>query len=121
MARNITELIAARAFAGIGGGGITTSVLILVNGPVFLLNCDGIVLALSSCQTLHHCVKEEHGKVKKNTFRTTHVSHLTFPFLGVANMFFACGQAVGAPVGGLIADTIGWRWYVEQSLSPTSI
>lgn len=35
MARNITELIAARAFAGIGGGGITTSVLILVNGPVF--------------------------------------------------------------------------------------
>lgn len=58
---------------------------------------------------------------KKNTFRTTHVSQLTFPFLGVANMFFACGQAVGAPVGGLIADTIGWRWYAEQSLSPISI
>ncbi len=26
-------------------------------------------------------------------------------------MVFATGQAVGAPLGGYLADTIGWRWY----------
>ncbi|KZT75035.1 MFS general substrate transporter [Daedalea quercina L-15889] len=29
---------------------------------------------------------------------------------GIANIVFASGQAVGAPVGGVFADTIGWRW-----------
>jgi MFS family permease len=29
---------------------------------------------------------------------------------GIANIVFATGQAVGAPLGGYIADTIGWRW-----------
>jgi len=30
---------------------------------------------------------------------------------GVLNIVFAGGLAAGAPLGGLIADTIGWRWY----------
>jgi MFS family permease len=30
--------------------------------------------------------------------------------LGVSNMVYASGQAVGAPLGGYLADTIGWRW-----------
>ncbi|PCH33949.1 MFS general substrate transporter [Wolfiporia cocos MD-104 SS10] len=29
---------------------------------------------------------------------------------GVANIVFASGQGTGAPLGGLLADTIGWRW-----------
>lgn len=29
---------------------------------------------------------------------------------GIANTVFATGQAVGAPLGGYLADTIGWRW-----------
>jgi len=29
---------------------------------------------------------------------------------GVANIVFASGQATGAPLGGFLADTIGWRW-----------
>lgn len=33
---------------------------------------------------------------------------------GVANMFFATGQAVGAPLGGYLADTIGWRWFASS-------
>ncbi|KAH9937277.1 major facilitator superfamily domain-containing protein [Fomitopsis serialis] len=29
---------------------------------------------------------------------------------GIGNVVFASGQAAGAPLGGLFADTIGWRW-----------
>ncbi|KAH9836947.1 MFS general substrate transporter [Rhodofomes roseus] len=29
---------------------------------------------------------------------------------GIGNVVFASGQATGAPIGGLFADTIGWRW-----------
>ncbi|CCM03127.1 uncharacterized protein FIBRA_05248 [Fibroporia radiculosa] len=29
---------------------------------------------------------------------------------GVANIVFASGQATGAPLGGMLAETVGWRW-----------
>ncbi|GBE88178.1 Vacuolar membrane amino acid uptake transporter fnx2 [Sparassis crispa] len=29
---------------------------------------------------------------------------------GIANIAFASGSATGAPLGGVLADTIGWRW-----------
>ena len=32
--------------------------------------------------------------------------------IGIGNMVFATGSAVGAPLGGYLADTIGWRWFV---------
>lgn len=31
-------------------------------------------------------------------------------FQGLINIVFATGAAVGAPLGGLFADSIGWRW-----------
>ena len=27
-------------------------------------------------------------------------------------MIFASGAAMGGPIGGLLVDSIGWRWYV---------
>lgn len=66
------ELIAARAFAGIGGGGMTTCVSILLNDVVSL---------------------RERGT-----------------WQGYSNVVYAAGAAVGAPLGGLLADSIGWRW-----------
>jgi predicted MFS family arabinose efflux permease len=30
---------------------------------------------------------------------------------GILNIVFAVGSATGAPLGGLLADSIGWRWY----------
>ncbi|KZZ96236.1 Major Facilitator Superfamily protein [Ascosphaera apis ARSEF 7405] len=29
---------------------------------------------------------------------------------GVINIIYACGSSTGAPLGGLLADYIGWRW-----------
>lgn len=29
---------------------------------------------------------------------------------GVLNIIFASGSAAGAPLGGILADGIGWRW-----------
>ncbi|KAI0689162.1 MFS general substrate transporter [Cytidiella melzeri] len=72
LARNMTELVAARALAGIGGGGMTTVASIIMSDVAPL---------------------RERGT-----------------WQGIANMVFATGQSVGAPLGGYLADTIGWRW-----------
>ncbi|KAG9218346.1 hypothetical protein CCMSSC00406_0007283 [Pleurotus cornucopiae] len=68
----MNELIAARAFAGIGGGGMTTVVSIIMSDIVPLRS--------------------------RGTWQ------------GVLNIVFATGSATGAPLGGFLSDSIGWRW-----------
>lgn len=72
LARNIWELIAARAFAGIGGGGMNVCTSILISDIV------GV---------------RERGV-----------------WTGYLNLIYATGASTGGPLGGLLADTIGWRW-----------
>ncbi|KZT20836.1 MFS general substrate transporter [Neolentinus lepideus HHB14362 ss-1] len=72
LARNMNELIIARAFAGVGGGGISTLGSIIMSDVVPLRS--------------------------RGTWQ------------GVINIIFATGQATGAPLGGILADSIGWRW-----------
>ncbi|KAK4547157.1 hypothetical protein LTR36_001378 [Oleoguttula mirabilis] len=72
LAQNMSQLIAARAFAGIGGGGMTTVVSILLSDVVPL---------------------RERGQ-----------------WQGYLNVIYAAGSSSGAPFGGMLADTIGWRW-----------
>ncbi|KAJ5184001.1 hypothetical protein N7492_001617 [Penicillium capsulatum] len=72
LARNINELIAARVFQGIGGGGMTTVVSILMSDIVPL---------------------RERGL-----------------WQGIINIIWATGSGTGAPLGGILADYIGWRW-----------
>ncbi|MCJ1281916.1 hypothetical protein MMC26_001239 [Xylographa opegraphella] len=69
---NMNELIAARAFAGIGGGGMTTVVSIMMSDIVPL---------------------RERGT-----------------WQGIINIIYASGAGIGAPAGGIIADSISWRW-----------
>jgi MFS family permease len=66
------ELIAARAFAGIGGGGMSTVVSIMMSDIIPLRN--------------------------RGTWQ------------GYVNIIYACGSSAGAPLGGILADTVGWRW-----------
>ncbi|KAH7360676.1 putative transporter [Rhexocercosporidium sp. MPI-PUGE-AT-0058] len=72
LARNLNELVAARAFAGIGGGGMTTVVSILFSDIIPL---------------------RERGT-----------------WQGYMNIVYATGASLGAPLGGLLSDSIGWRW-----------
>ncbi|USP82460.1 uncharacterized protein yc1106_09734 [Curvularia clavata] len=72
LARTIGELIAARAFAGIGGGGMSVCTSVLMSD----------ILGL-----------RERGA-----------------WQGYINLIYAVGAAAGAPLGGLLADSIGWRW-----------
>ncbi|KAI9816059.1 MAG: hypothetical protein M1827_002051 [Pycnora praestabilis] len=72
LARTMNELIAARAFAGIGGGGMTVVVSILLSDTVPLV---------------------ERGK-----------------WQGYVNIVYATGAGLGAPLGGVLADYISWRW-----------
>ncbi|KAL7265796.1 hypothetical protein RUND412_011677 [Rhizina undulata] len=72
LAGSMSELIAARAFAGIGGGGMTTVVSIMLSDLVPLRS--------------------------RGTWQ------------GILNIIYASGAATGAPLGGMLADSIGWRW-----------
>ncbi|CZT15559.1 related to transporter (major facilitator superfamily) [Ramularia collo-cygni] len=69
---NIEHLIAARAFAGIGSGAMTT--------------CFSIILS-------DVCTLRERGT-----------------WQGYINIVYAAGASAGAPLGGIFADYIGWRW-----------
>lgn len=72
LARDINQLILARAIAGIGGGGMTTVVSILLSDVIPL---------------------KERGT-----------------WQGYINIIYASGAGIGAPLGGLFADGVGWRW-----------
>ncbi|ELQ44472.1 multidrug resistance protein fnx1 [Pyricularia oryzae Y34] len=72
LARDMTQLIIARAVSGIGGGGMTSVVSILLTDLVPL---------------------RERGV-----------------WQGYINIVYAMGSATGAPIGGLLADSVGWRW-----------
>lgn len=72
LAQNMSQLIVARAFAGIGGGGMTVVVSILLSDVVSL---------------------RERGQ-----------------WQGYLNVIYAAGSSSGAPFGGMLADSIGWRW-----------
>ncbi|EER28328.1 Major Facilitator Superfamily protein [Coccidioides posadasii C735 delta SOWgp] len=72
LARSMKELIIARAFTGIGGGGMTTVVAILLSDVVPLRD--------------------------RGTWQ------------GYNNIVYASGAGLGAPLGGALADTLGWRW-----------
>ncbi|KAK5676462.1 hypothetical protein LTS10_010762 [Elasticomyces elasticus] len=72
LAQDMTQLIAARAFAGIGSGGMNVCVSILMSDVIPLRD--------------------------RGTWQ------------GYVNIVFAAGAASGAPLGGFLADTIGWRW-----------
>ncbi|KAH7406206.1 major facilitator superfamily domain-containing protein [Phaeosphaeria sp. MPI-PUGE-AT-0046c] len=71
-ARTMGELIAARAFAGIGGGGMNVCTSIMLSDIV--------------------------GLRERGTWQ------------GYVNIIYAVGASAGAPLGGLLADSIGWRW-----------
>lgn len=72
LARNMNELIVARAFAGVGGGGMSVVTSVLFSDIIPL---------------------RERGT-----------------WQGYLNLIFAVGASAGAPLGGLLADSIGWRW-----------
>ncbi|KAL1975493.1 hypothetical protein VTN31DRAFT_3885 [Thermomyces dupontii] len=69
---DIKQLIAARVYQGIGGGGMTTVVSIILSDIVPLRD-RGV-------------------------------------WQGIINIIYATGSGIGAPMGGILADYIGWRW-----------
>jgi len=72
LAQDINQLIAARVFQGIGGGGMTTVVSIMFS-DIIPLKDRGL-------------------------------------WQGIINIIYATGAGSGAPLGGILADYVGWRW-----------
>ncbi|EED16301.1 EF hand domain protein [Talaromyces stipitatus ATCC 10500] len=78
LAQDINQLIAARVYQGIGGGGMTTVVSILISDLVPL---------------------RDRGL-----------------WQGIINIIYATGSGIGGPLGGILADYIGWRWaFIAQA------
>ncbi|KAJ6479889.1 member of the major facilitator superfamily [Mycena vitilis] len=71
-AETLPQLIFARGLAGIGGGGMSTVVSIIMSDIVPLRS--------------------------RGTWQ------------GIMNIIYASGSAAGAPLGGFLSDSIGWRW-----------
>ncbi|CAO3596098.1 unnamed protein product [Absidia cylindrospora] len=71
-ATNLWTLVAARAIAGMGGGGINTLTTVMVSDLVPLR--------------------------QRGTYQ------------GYGNVAYAVGSVIGAPVGGFLTDTVGWRF-----------
>lgn len=69
---SLWALVASRAIAGIGGGGMNTMSAVITSDLVSL---------------------RERGK-----------------FQGYANIAYGLGSVIGAPLGGLITDNVGWRY-----------
>ncbi|KAJ7432030.1 MFS general substrate transporter [Mycena galericulata] len=72
LAETLPQLIFARGLAGIGGGGMSTVVSIIMSDIVPLRS--------------------------RGTWQ------------GILNIIYASGSAIGAPLGGFLSDSIGWRW-----------
>ncbi|KAJ7184727.1 member of the major facilitator superfamily [Mycena filopes] len=72
MSKTLPQLIVSRGIAGIGGGGMSTVVSIIMSDIVPLRS--------------------------RGTWQ------------GILNIIYASGSAAGAPLGGFLSDTIGWRW-----------
>ncbi|KAF4427339.1 multidrug resistance [Fusarium acutatum] len=72
LAQDMAQLCAARAVAGIGGGGMNSVVAILLSDLVPL---------------------KDRGV-----------------WQGKISILFFAGTATGAPLGGILADSVGWRW-----------
>ncbi|KAJ7050648.1 MFS general substrate transporter [Mycena amicta] len=72
LAQTMPQLIIARGLTGIGGGGMSTVVSIIMSDIVPLRS--------------------------RGTWQ------------GVLNIIYASGSATGAPLGGFLSDSIGWRW-----------
>ncbi|KAJ7029714.1 member of the major facilitator superfamily [Mycena alexandri] len=72
LSKTLPQLIFARGIAGIGGGGMSTVVSIIMSDIVPLRS--------------------------RGTWQ------------GIINIVYASGSAAGAPLGGFLSDTIGWRW-----------
>ncbi|CAK5279000.1 unnamed protein product [Mycena citricolor] len=72
ISQTMLQLILARGLTGIGGGGMSTVVSIIMSDMVPL---------------------RERGT-----------------WQGIMNIIYASGSAIGAPLGGFLVDSIGWRW-----------
>ncbi|KAF9069478.1 member of the major facilitator superfamily [Rhodocollybia butyracea] len=72
LSKTMDQLICARALAGIGGGGMSTVVSIIMS-DIVPLRSRGV-------------------------------------WQGIINIVFATGSSIGAPLGGILSETIGWRW-----------
>lgn len=93
LAPDMWIVIVGRAISGIGGAGVMTMSSIIITGrlpsPVGAISTDSLDIVS----------KREVAKWRS-----------------FVNVSMTLGRSIGGPVGGVLTDTIGWRWYVGSRL-----
>jgi MFS family permease len=89
------HVIAGRIVSGIGAAGMTVIVSVLITGKAPCLRVSGARIL--------------------NRLDLVPLIQLA-AWRSYVNVFATLGRSIGGPLGGLLADTVGWRW----QLSPPS-
>ena len=87
LAPDMWIVIVGRAISGIGGAGVMTMSSIIITGT--FSSCVGA----TSTDSLDIVSKREVAKWRS-----------------FVNVSMTLGRSIGGPVGGVLTDTIGWRW-----------
>lgn len=89
MSASMSMLMVARFFTGVGGSGLVDVISILLNGRCYLESCQG-----------------QFSDQAADLVSPSRVAVLR-SYLAVAATL---GISSGGPIGGLLTQTVGWRW-----------
>ena len=100
--------------------------MIIVSYTLFSCGCLLCGLAQNMPQFIAARVVQGCGGAGIGTLITVLLSDLIplkerAPWQGYLNIINTCGLSLGAPIGGLFADTIGWRWTFYCQVPLTSL
>lgn len=90
--QSLPAVVAGRIVSGVGGAGMDSLVNILITG---------------------RCPYRPNTVITPDTRIDLVPPRDVGSWRGYVNIVATTGRSLGGPVGGYLADTIGWRWYVS--------
>lgn len=105
VASSLWHVILGRVIAGIGGGGMVSLVSVIVTG---IARDAGMEIVFDTDTSTQFDIDfASPGQVAV--------------LRGYISAVSTAGRSSGGPLGGLLTDTVGWRWLVRLKRTPSSV